>query len=178
MNRISFSPFFILTTMATSGKNLSEYNAAELPSVEGMGFGIITADWNSDITDNLEKGAVDTLLELGVSEKNIIRQRVPGSLELIFAAKHMANTSHLPNAIIIIGTVIRGETSHFDFVCQSVFQGLAILNTSLNIPVIGCVLTDENREQSIARSGGIHGNKGVEAAIAAVQMGALAKGTL
>ncbi|TVQ75764.1 MAG: 6,7-dimethyl-8-ribityllumazine synthase [Flavobacteriales bacterium] len=160
--------------MATAGKNLSNFNADQLPSVEGMGFAIITAEWNNDITFNLEKGAIETLQELGVSEKNILVKRVPGSLELIFAAKHIAETSHIPNAIIIIGCVIRGETAHFDYVCQSVFHGLALLNTQQNIPVIGCVLTDDTREQSIARSGGIHGNKGVEAAVAAVQMGHLA----
>lgn len=161
--------------MATAGINLSEFNPESLPSVEGMGFGIITADWNNDITDNLEVGAVNTLLELGVSDRNILKKRVPGSLELIFAAKHMAEHAHIPSAIIIIGSVIRGETAHFDFVCQSVFQGIAILNTQLRIPVIGCVLTDDNRQQSIDRSGGQHGNKGVEAAIAAVRMAAIAE---
>lgn len=161
--------------MATAGTNLSDFNKEDLPSVDDLGFGIITADWNNDITYNLEKGAIDTLKELGVSDRNIEIRRVPGSLELIFAAKHMAENSHIPSAIIIIGSVIRGETAHFDFVCQSVFQGLAILNSSLNIPVIGCVLTDDNRQQSIDRSGGVHGNKGVEAAVAAVRMAAMAQ---
>ncbi len=160
--------------MATEGVNLSDFNPESLPPVEDMGFGIITADWNNDITDNLEKGAIDTLKSLGVSERNILTQRVPGSLELVFAAKHMAENAHIPSAIIIIGSVIRGQTAHFDYVCQSVFQGLALLNTQLTIPVIGCVLTDDTRQQSIDRSGGIHGNKGVEAAVAAVRMAAIA----
>jgi 6,7-dimethyl-8-ribityllumazine synthase len=161
--------------MATAGTNLSEFDIDKLPSVEGKGFGIITADWNNDITDNLERGAIDTLIRLGIPERNIVTNRVPGSLELIYAARHMADNNSIPSAIIIIGSVIRGETAHFDFVCQSVFQGLAILNTSLHIPVIGCVLTDDNREQAIARSGGKHGNKGVEAAVAAVRMASLGK---
>jgi 6,7-dimethyl-8-ribityllumazine synthase len=161
--------------MATQGVNLSDFDPDALPSIDGMGFGIITAEWNNDITDNLESGAIETLRTLGVSDRNILRRRVPGSLELIFAAKHMAEHAHIPSAIIIIGSVIRGETAHFDFVCQSVFQGLALLNTQLNIPVIGCVLTDDNRQQSIDRSGGVHGNKGVEAAVAAVRMAAIAE---
>ncbi|MCC5915923.1 MAG: 6,7-dimethyl-8-ribityllumazine synthase [Cryomorphaceae bacterium] len=158
--------------MATQGTNLSAYNKESLPSVEDKGFGIITADWNNDITDNLEKGAIEALLDIGVAERNILRRRVPGSLELIYAAKSMATKSAIPSAIIIIGSVIRGETAHFDFVCQSVFQGLSILNSELDIPIIGCVLTDDNRAQALARSGGIHGNKGTEAAVAAVRMAA------
>jgi 6,7-dimethyl-8-ribityllumazine synthase len=101
--------------------------------------------------------------------ENIIRWDVPGSFELIFGCKKMLETQQV-DAIIAIGTVIQGQTKHFDFVCDGVTQGIKDLNLIYDIPTVFCVLTDNTMQQSIDRSGGIHGNKGVECAIAAIKM--------
>ena len=114
------------------------------------------------------KGAVDTLLDCGVAESNIRIIHVPGSFELIYGAKKMQQ--QLVDAVITIGSVIKGETKHFDFVCDGVTQGIKDLNILHDVPVIFCVLTDNNLQQSVERSGGIHGNKGVEAAVTAIKM--------
>ncbi|TPV33985.1 6,7-dimethyl-8-ribityllumazine synthase [Paucihalobacter ruber] len=154
--------------MATEGTNLSGYNKALLPNGEKFRVGIVVSQWNEDITSSLYKGAFDTLLDLGVKPVNIIKWEVPGSFELIYGCKKMQE--QMVNAVIAIGSVIQGETKHFDFVCDAVAQGIKDLNVNRETPVIFCVLTDNNKQQSIDRSGGKHGNKGVEAAVAAVQM--------
>jgi 6,7-dimethyl-8-ribityllumazine synthase len=154
--------------MATEGTNLSGYNKSLLPSGEKFRIGIVVSQWNEDITSALYKGAFDTLLDLGVKPVNIIKWEVPGSFELIYGCKKMQE--QMVNAVIAIGSVIQGETKHFDFVCDAVAQGIKDLNVNRETPVIFCVLTDNNKQQSIDRSGGKHGNKGVEAAVAAVQM--------
>lgn len=156
--------------MATT--NLSDYDKTSIPNSKNFRFGIVVSEWNGDITENLYLGAEKTLLENGISKENILRWNVPGSFELIFGCKHMLETQNL-NAIIAIGNVIQGETKHFDFVCEGVTQGIKDLNIKYNIPVIFCVLTDNTKQQSIDRSGGKHGNKGVECAIAAIKMAAL-----
>ena len=120
------------------------------------------------ITEGLLKGAVDTLIDCGVVESNIRTIHVPGSFELIYGAKKMQQ--QLVDAVIAIGSVIKGETQHFDFVCEGVTQGIKDLNILHDVPVVFCVLTDNNLQQSIDRSGGAHGNKGVEAAITAIKM--------
>ncbi|AFL97172.1 6,7-dimethyl-8-ribityllumazine synthase [Ornithobacterium rhinotracheale] len=153
--------------MATENKNLSQYNKEELPSAKPYKFGIVVSSWNSEITHALRDGAIETLKDLGASDKNIKTLEVPGSFELPYGAKLLTKYC---DAIIVIGSVIRGETAHFDFVCQGVTQGIMQLNVSQNTPVIFCVLTDNNIEQSRNRAGGKHGNKGVEAAVAALQM--------
>ena len=154
--------------MATEGTNLSGYNKASLPNGDKFRIGIVVSQWNADITSALYKGAFDTLLDLGVKPVNIIKWEVPGSFELIYGCKKMQE--QMVNAVIAIGSVIQGETKHFDFVCDAVAQGIKDLNVNRETPVIFCVLTDNNKQQSIDRSGGKHGNKGVEAAVAAVQM--------
>jgi 6,7-dimethyl-8-ribityllumazine synthase len=154
--------------MATEGTNLSGYNKASLPNGDKFRIGIVVSQWNSDITSALYKGAFDTLLDLGVKPVNIIKWEVPGSFERIYGCKKMQE--QMVNAVIAIGSVIQGETKHFDFVCDAVAQGIKDLNVNRETPVIFCVLTDNNKQQSIDRSGGKHGNKGVEAAVAAVQM--------
>ncbi len=158
--------------MATQNKNLSDYNKDDLPNTMGMSFGLVVSEWNSEITESLYKGAFDTLLDCGVNESDILTYRVPGSFELVFGSKKMIR-DHSPNVVIAIGSVIRGETKHFDYVCEAVTQGIKDLNTQGEVPVIFCVLTDDTWEQAKARSGGQHGNKGVEAAIAAIKMAAL-----
>lgn len=154
--------------MATENTNLSIYDSTTLPDATRFRFGIVVSEWNPTITEGLLKGAVDTLLDCGVNQSNIRTIHVPGSFELIYGAKKMQQ--QLVNAVIAIGSVIKGETKHFDFVCQGVTQGIKDLNILHDVPVIFCVLTDDTLQQSIERSGGIHGNKGVEAAITAIKM--------
>jgi 6,7-dimethyl-8-ribityllumazine synthase len=158
--------------MATVGKNLSDYNADESPSANPYKFGIVVSGWNAEITGSLLEGAQKTLRELGAQEEGISTEFVPGSFELPIGAKLMIDRGEF-NAIIAIGSVIQGETRHFDFVCQAVSQGIKDVSLMTSVPVIFCVLTDDNMEQARARSGGKHGNKGVEAAVAAVKMAAL-----
>lgn len=158
--------------MATQNKNLSYYNKKDLPKVVGKRFGIVVSQWNEQVTFGLKQGAIDTFLDCGVSLEDITVWEVPGSFELINGAKKMLD-SDVFDAIIVIGCVIQGETRHFDFVCQGVTQGIAHLNAIQEVPVVFCVLTDNNLQQSLDRSGGKHGNKGVEAAITAIKMAAL-----
>jgi len=161
--------------MATEGNNLSVYDTDEVPDAQKFKFGIVVSEWNSDITQNLFQGAFDALIKHNVFKENIVRWNVPGSFELIYGAKKLAQSFDMLDAIIVVGSVIEGETKHFDFVCQGVSNGIAQLNIDLDIPIIFCVLTDHNKQQSIDRSGGKHGNKGTEAAIAAIKMAQLKK---
>ncbi|WP_422080740.1 6,7-dimethyl-8-ribityllumazine synthase [Ulvibacterium sp.] len=160
--------------MATANKNLSVYQKETIPNAKGLRFGIVVSEWNSEITEGLFRGAMDALLDCGALSEKVTRWNVPGSFELIFGCKKMAKEREL-DAIIAIGSVIRGETKHFDFVCSAAAQGIKDLNLQLAIPVIFCVLTDDNLQQARERSGGKHGNKGTEAAIAAIKMATLGK---
>jgi len=159
--------------MATENKNLSHYNKLTLPDVSQKTFGFVVSEWNDSITENLFKGAYDTLIDCGVNLENILRFNVPGSFELIYGAAKMMKEYPYLDGIITIGCVIEGETKHFDFVCEGVTQGIKDLNLLAQMPIIFCVLTDKTLQQSIDRSGGKHGNKGVEAAVAAIKMTAL-----
>ncbi|NDP26034.1 MAG: 6,7-dimethyl-8-ribityllumazine synthase [Flavobacterium sp.] len=155
--------------MATINKNLSDYDKNSIPSAKDFRFGIVVSEWNDTITEGLCLGAVQGLVENEVPLEHIIRWNVPGSFELVYGAKKMLQTQNV-DAVIAIGCVIQGETKHFDFVCEAVSQGIKDLNVETDIPVIFCVLTDNTMQQSIDRSGGKHGNKGTEAAIAAIKM--------
>ena len=159
--------------MATANKNLSDYDKASIPNAKDFRFGIVVSEWNDTITEGLSQGAYNTLLENGVSPENILTWHVPGSFELIYGSKKMQDQQ--VDAVIAIGSVIQGETKHFDFVCEGVAQGIKDLNVLHDTPVIFCVLTDNNMQQAIDRSGGKHGNKGTEAAIAAIKMANLRK---
>lgn len=161
--------------MATKNTNLSSYDKATIPNAESFRFGIVVSEWNDKITEGMFAGAVEALVDCGAKEENITRWNVPGSYELIYGCKLMGDKFPELDAIIAIGCVIQGETRHFDFVCEAVSQGIKDLNVQGEIPVIFCVLTDNNIQQSIDRSGGKHGNKGVEAAIAAIKMADLRK---
>lgn len=161
--------------MATSNKNLSEYDKTKLPNVSQLSFGIVVSEWNEMITDGLYQGAYSTLIDNNVIPENIIKWEVPGSFELVFGCKKMMETYPHLSGIIAIGSVIQGETKHFDFVCEGVTQGIKDLNILGRMPVIFCVLTDNTMQQSIDRSGGKHGNKGAEAAVTAIKMTALGK---
>lgn len=157
--------------MATT--NLSHFTPEDIPSGSSrFSIALVVSQWNSNITERLLAGAKETLLKAQVKEKNIDTFYVPGSFELIFACNRLAQSDSY-DAIIAIGSVIRGETPHFDFVCSAVAHGIKDCNTKGNSPVIFCVLTDNTLEQALDRSGGRLGNKGVEAAIAALKMAEL-----
>ncbi|MDG1509784.1 MAG: 6,7-dimethyl-8-ribityllumazine synthase [Flavobacteriaceae bacterium] len=156
--------------MATT--NLSYYDKTTIPNANNFRFGIVVSEWNPDITKNLQKGAIKTLLDCGAKKENIISWEVPGSFELVYGCKKMLETLQL-DAIIAIGNVIQGETKHFDFVCNGVTQGIVDLNVKYNTPIIFCVLTDNTKQQSLDRSGGKFGNKGIECAVAAIKMASL-----
>ena len=155
--------------MATAYKNLSEYDKNNIPDGADFKIGIVVSEWNYNITGNLLKGALDTLIENGVQKENISVKHVPGTFELALGAQFMAKYTDV-DGIITIGSVIQGETKHFDFVCEAAAQGIKDVNLNQNIPTIFCVLTDNTMQQGIDRSGGKHGNKGVEAAVACLKM--------
>jgi len=155
--------------MATANKNLSNYDKNTIPNAKDFRFGIVVSEWNDKITEGLYNGAEAALLDCGATADNIIRWNVPGSFELIYGAKKMIETQKV-DCVITIGCVIKGETMHFEFVCDGVTQGIKDLNVLSDVPTIFCLLTDNTEQQSIDRSGGIHGNKGTEAAIAAIKM--------
>ncbi|MCA0153386.1 6,7-dimethyl-8-ribityllumazine synthase [Winogradskyella vincentii] len=167
--------------MATANQNLSDYDKATIPNAKDFRFGIVVSEWNTKITEGLWQGAFDALIDCGAQKENIVRWNVPGTFELTYGAARMSKSiyadSGMLDAIIVIGCVIQGETKHFDFVCEGITQGIKDLNLKGDIPVIFCVLTDNNIQQSIERSGGKHGNKGTEAAITAIKMAELRKTT-
>jgi len=155
-------------------QNLSEYDIQNIPTrdiISEQNYAIAVADWNPQVTHALLKGAVDTLIECGVNEENIKTVHVPGTFELTFAAKRLCDDFEaLYDAVIVLGCVIQGETPHFDYVCQGVTAGITKLNTERDCPVIFGVLTVNTLQQALDRAGGVHGNKGVEAAITAIKM--------
>ena len=160
--------------MASALKNLSDYNTETVSSAQGMRFAIVVSEWNTEITEALYSGARDTFLKFGASEDDIVRRDVPGSFELTLGAQLMAERKEF-DAIICLGVVIQGETKHFDFICEAVGQGITNLNIKYNLPVIFGVLTPNTMQQALDRAGGVHGNKGDEAAITAIKMAALKK---
>ena len=155
--------------MATAYQNLSEYDFNSVPDASNMSIGIVVAEWNKHITEALLEGACNTLERHGIKPENINIKRVPGSFELTYGAKLMAENSDL-DAVIILGCVIQGDTPHFDYVCSSVTNGITELNLMHDIPFIFGLLTTNTMEQSEDRAGGKHGNKGDEAAITAIKM--------
>ena len=157
--------------MATNINNNFDLDSSELSNIDNIKFGIVVSNWNKNITDNLYDGAFDTLLKYGAKENNIKKLEVPGSFELVYGCKKMQNENL--DVIIAIGCVIKGETDHYDYICSSVSNGIAQLNIINDTPIVFCVLTDHNIEQSISRSGGKHGNKGVESAITAIKIASI-----
>ncbi len=152
--------------------DLSKYDASQLPSADVLGrqrYAIVVADWNSEITYAMAQGAIDTLAKHGVEEDNIDIIHVPGAVELTFGAARIMKEERV-NAVIVIGCVIQGDTPHFDYVCQSVTQGVATLNAQGKVPVIFSVLTTLNKQQALDRCGGKLGNKGIEGAYTAIRM--------
>lgn len=160
--------------MASGLKNLSDFDHMKIPSGAGLRIGIVVADWNSEVTDALLEGAYNTLKKYNVREEDILIKRVPGSIELTLGAQLLEEQFDL-DAVIVLGCVIQGETRHFDYVCDSVTQGITQLNLTYKKPFIFGVLTTNNQQQALDRAGGKHGNKGDEAAVAAIQMADLRK---
>ncbi|MEK6479878.1 6,7-dimethyl-8-ribityllumazine synthase [Catalinimonas sp. 4WD22] len=155
--------------MSTAHKNLSEHNTEQLPDISSKKFAIVTAEWNEEITGAMYQGAFETLVKHGAAESNISSKWVPGSFELCLGAQWLAEDTNV-DAVIAIGCVIRGETPHFDYICQAVAQGIKDINLKYNKPVIFGVLTTDNLAQAQDRAGGKHGNKGDEAAYTAIKM--------
>ena len=152
--------------------DLSKYDANQLPGADVLGrqrYAIIVADWNSKITFAMAQGAVDTFIRHGVPADQIDVIHVPGTVELTYGAARIMKEERV-DAVVVIGCVIQGETPHFDYVCQSVTQGVAALNAQGKVPVIFSVLTVLNEQQALDRCGGRLGNKGIEGAVTAIRM--------
>jgi 6,7-dimethyl-8-ribityllumazine synthase len=155
--------------MATAYQNLSDYDFNSVPDASDMRIGIVVSEWNKNITEKLLEGACNTLEKHGVKAANMIVKRVPGSFELTYGARKLAESGEL-DAVIILGCVVRGDTPHFDYVCSGVTQGVTELNLMYDMPFIFGLLTTDTIQQSEERAGGKYGNKGDEAAITAIKM--------
>lgn len=155
--------------MATALHNLSDYEFDKIPDASNMCFGIVVAEWNKDITGALLDGCVSTLEKHGALPENIHVKTVPGSFELVYGAQQLCKNDGF-DAIIILGSVIRGDTPHFDYICQGVTFGISRLNATQNIPVIFGLLTTDDHQQALDRCGGKLGNKGDECAVDAIKM--------
>lgn len=154
--------------MATKGNTVLNKG---IPATKDAFVVIVKTEWNAAIINKLEAGAKKVLKAQGVESKTLV---VPGAFEIPFAVKnHYAYATRMPDAYIVLGTVIRGDTPHFDYVCKAVTDGVVQLNLSLDVPVIFGVLTVDNEQQAIERIGGVHGHKGEEAAVTAIKMIAL-----
>ncbi len=161
--------------MATQLKNLSDFSATEIPNAAPYTFGILVAEWNSEITGALYAGAYERLIDNGALPDNIFSYQVPGSFELTSGADLLLKNRPHVDAVICLGCVIQGETRHFDFICDAVANGVSNVAIKYSKPVIFGVLTTDNQEQAFDRAGGRHGNKGDEAAVTAIKMAELAK---
>ena len=155
--------------MASELHNLSQYDPSTVASGIGRKIGIVYAEWNSEITYALRDGAIKTLIDNGVESSDITAISVPGSFELIYGATQMVKSGKY-DAVIAIGCVIRGDTPHFDYICEGVTSGLTQLNVEYDTPVIFGLITTNNLLQAQERSGGRLGNKGDECAVTALQM--------
>jgi len=160
--------------MASALKNLSDYDENSIPSAEDLSFGIVVADWNKEITHALYEGCFDTLIKHGAKEENIHTAQVPGTFELPVAAKILASGKKV-DAVICIGCVIKGETSHNEYINHAVATSLATMGMASGKPFIFGVLTPNDMQQALDRAGGKYGNKGVEAAVTALRMAMMKK---
>ena len=158
--------------MATAQHHLSEHDQTSVPSGAGRRFALVVSEWNRDITESLRRGARETLLRYGVAEGDIVERWVPGSFELAAGAQFLLEAGGL-HGVVCLGSVVRGETPHFDFVCHGTTHGIMTVGLKFSVPVIFGVLTDDTMQQALDRSGGKHGNKGVDCAVAVLKMAAL-----
>ncbi|MFM2266871.1 MAG: hypothetical protein RL757_312 [Bacteroidota bacterium] len=161
--------------MASSLKNLSAYDANEMPSAADLSFGIVVSDWNADITHTLYEGCIETLEKHDAIAENIHTIQVPGTFELPSAARMLLSKYPSLDAVICLGCVIKGETKHDEYINNAVAGGLIQLSLMANKPIIFGVLTPNDAQQALDRAGGKHGNKGVEAAQTAIKMADLKK---
>jgi 6,7-dimethyl-8-ribityllumazine synthase len=152
----------------------SNNQVVPVPPAGNSRFGIVVAEWNTRVTEALYDGAKNTLLANGASKENIIKHYVPGSFELPLGAQFMANSKKV-DAVICLGCIVQGETRHFEFIANSVADGVTQVGLKYDMPVIFGVLTPDNEQQALDRAGGKYGNKGEEAAIAALKMLAMKK---
>jgi len=155
--------------MSSADKNLSVFTTEGLPDISNKKFAIVVAEWNSEVTEKLFEGAYQTLITYGALPANIVRGNVPGSFELTMGSQWFAQRNDI-DAVIALGVVIQGETKHNDYINHAVAQGITNVSLKFDKPVIFGVLTPNNMEQALERSGGVHGNKGDEAAITAIKM--------
>jgi len=155
--------------MATSEKHLSAQNILGNADISKKRFALVVSEWNEEVTEAMFEAAFQTLVDFGVKKKNILRKNVPGSFELSLGAQYMAQSDKI-DAVICLGCVIQGETRHFEFICQSVAQGIKDVALKYNKPVIFGVLTTDTKQQALDRAGGKYGNKGDEAAGSAIKM--------
>lgn len=155
--------------MASALHNLSNYDTTTVPDGNGWKIGVVVSEWNEEVTGALLDGAFNTLLKHGVNKEDIIVRFVPGSFELVYGSATMIEDTDV-DAVIAIGCVIRGDTPHFDYICQGTTQGLAELNRLAEVPVIYGLLTCNTMQQALDRCGGALGNKGDECAITALKM--------
>lgn len=155
--------------MSSAKQNLSSQKISKKQDYSSYKIAIIVAEWNSEITNSLSSGAISRLIDEGVKSENIIVKSVPGAFELTLASQFMAQKSDI-DAVIAIGCVIKGDTPHFEYICQGVTMGITEVNLKFNKPVIFGVLTTNNEQQALDRAGGKHGNKGDEAAVTALKM--------
>ncbi|MBL7781736.1 MAG: 6,7-dimethyl-8-ribityllumazine synthase [Saprospiraceae bacterium] len=160
--------------MASALKNLSSYDETTIPDATELSFGIVVAEWNAHITHALYEGCFETLIKHGAKEDNIHTVQVPGSFELPVGAR-ILHGQHKLDAVICLGCVIKGETSHNEYINNAVAQGLTSLSIATGSPFVFGVLTPNDEQQAIDRAGGVHGNKGVEAAVTAIRMAVLKK---
>lgn len=160
--------------MSSKLKNLSVYDADTLPNAAEMTFGIVVSEWNAHITHALYEGCYDTLILQGATPENIETIQVPGAFELPQGARILMSAKKL-DAIICLGCVIKGETSHNEYINTAVANGLTQLSISSGRPCIFGLLTPNDEQQALDRAGGVHGNKGIEAAQTAIRMAALRK---
>jgi len=155
-------------------KNFSSEIKQAPVDAAGLRFAIVVSRFNSAITDRLLEGAVDALKNSGAAHGDVEVVHVPGAFELPLAAKKLATTGEY-DALIAIGCVIRGETSHYDYVCSETARGIQLAQMDTGVPIIFCVLTCETQGQALARAGGEHGNKGYDSGLAAVEMARLSQ---
>jgi len=155
--------------MSSADKNLSAFSTQGIANMQSKKIAVIVSEWNEQVTEALFQGAYETLLKYGVQKSHIIRKNVPGTFELTLGAQYMAQNQEM-DAVICLGCVIQGETKHFDFICQAAALGISEVALKYNKPVVFGVLTPNNLQQALDRSGGKHGNKGDEAAITAIKM--------
>ncbi len=147
-------------------------NPLRSDAASGLRFAVVVSRFNETLTDRLRQGALSALLEYGAAQSDITTTWVPGAFELPIAAAHLASTNHF-DAIVCLGALIRGETIHYDVLAHSTASGLQDVARRSGLPITFGVLTCETVEQAEARAGGKHGNKGIDAAVAAIEMAVL-----